>query len=1026
MKRKTPLLTIVILFFVITVIIQLSVSTTKDISIVLDNETALDKYILFTPEYGKNTYLINYDKEIVHMWESEYIQGLGTYLLDNGDLLRSDSPGLNPAFMGGGVTGQVERFTWNGTIVWEFNYSTSKYCLHHDIEPLPNGNILMIAWENKTKQEAIAAGCNPKLVSIFNGLWLDYIIEVEPNGSHGGNIIWEWHAWDHLIQDYDPTKNNSGTITDHPELIDINGPEGFPDSSLITLPDLIHMNSIDYNEKFDQILVTATYYGEIWVIDHSTTTLEAAGHSGGNGGKGGDLLYRWGNPQAYQAGLPEDQKLYRPHDARWITSGCPGEGNILVFNNGDRKQYNIKYSSVDEIVSPVDEQGIYKYTPGFPYEPQDPIWIYTAQYPPDFFSSYLSGAQRLPSGNTLICNGVQGTFFEVTPEKETIWEYTNPYPNPITNDVFKIQCYFLSLFGPDLYCETNLTWNDVQPGYTINDSISIKNNGEPGSLLDWEIESWPEWGTWTFTPRQGDDLSTNAGPITLQVSVIAPLEEDQEFTGNIIIINKENKNDYCTINTHLKTTHTSTNHPPDPPVNPIPPNMAFDIGLNPVLMVNVSDPDYNRMNITFYDANNESIIGVDANVAPGEKASMLWPNLEYSTMYTWYVLVSDGVNTTQSTTWSFTTRDDPNKQITADFKWAPSSNIHINEVIYFFDTSTSPNESIISWHWDFGDGANDTIQHPTHSYGEMGEYDVKLSVVDSNTHGDTKTKKITIINSPPIAIAGPDQIVNTKTVTFNGTGSWDPDGTIAIYKWNFGDGINTTGAVVTHTYPTDSIYTVTLNVTDNSGVTNEDYCTIIVDTVAPKTNMISEGTKGENDWYISTVTTTFHSIDATSGINATYYMLNQGPWNIYTSPFNISNEDLSTLTFYSVDNAGNIEDMNMLTVKIDGTPPSGNLEKPREQTLYIFDREIIRFSFFTLIFGKITLEAQALDEISGIEKVEFFIDNEMQYSDAVQPYEWVYDDKAIFFHRHTIVLRIYDAAGNSKETDEFDFWVFNF
>ena len=228
----------------------------------------------------------------------------------------------------GGAGGGVEKIAWDGTVLWHFTYYTSNYLSHHDIEPLPNGNILMIAWEYRTRNEAIAAGRNPNFLQ-GNTIMPDHIIEVEPTGQSSGNIVWEWHVWDHLIQEYNPAKENYGIVADHPELIDINFGER-PD-------DINHINSIDYNEKFDQILLSVNSFSEIWVIDHSTTTQEAAGHNGGNSGKGGDILYRWGNPQAYHAGDVSDQAFYNQHDAQWIEAGSPGEGNILVFNNGNYK-----------------------------------------------------------------------------------------------------------------------------------------------------------------------------------------------------------------------------------------------------------------------------------------------------------------------------------------------------------------------------------------------------------------------------------------------------------------------------------------------------------------------------------------------------------------------------------------------------------------------------------------------------------------------------------------------------------------
>jgi Arylsulfotransferase (ASST)/PKD domain len=405
-------------------------------------------YILFSAEYSTKTYIIDLDGEVVHSWDSKYIQGLPVYLLENGDLLRGCSKMDNTRFVAGGFTGRVEKQDWNGSLLWEFDYSTDQYCLHHDIEPLPNGNILMVAWEYKTPAEAVAVGRNPR--TLQNGqLWPDKIIEVEPIGSSGGKIVWEWHVWDHLIQDFDASKQNYGVVADHPELIDINS--GGSQS------DFNHINSIDYNAEFDQILLSAHNQNEVWIIDHSTTTQEAAGHTGGTYGKGGDLLYRWGNPQVYDAGGSKDQQLFSQHDAKWIESGCPGAENILIFNNGMGRPDG-QYSSVVEIVPPVNTDGSYTFSAGSSYLPKEPIWIYTAANPSDFYSPKVSGAQRLPNGNTLICVGDSGIFFEVTSEKVTVWNYVNPYPNLMTNNVFKIHKYGVDYPGLKLLFQ--------QPPYT--------------------------------------------------------------------------------------------------------------------------------------------------------------------------------------------------------------------------------------------------------------------------------------------------------------------------------------------------------------------------------------------------------------------------------------------------------------------------------------------------------------------------------------------------------------------------------
>jgi hypothetical protein len=309
-----------------------------------------------------------------------------------------------------------------------------------------------------------------------------------PTGPNSGDIVWEWHVWDHMIQDYDPSKENYGIVADHPELIDIN----FFENPLTSNPDWNHINSIDYNEEFDQILLSVNAFNEIWVIDHSTTTEEAAGHTGGLYGKGGDILYRWGNPQTFDRGNENSRVFYHQHDAQWIKEGFPGAGNILVFNNGDGRPGG-SYSSIIEITPPVDEFGFYSINSSSAFGPEIPVWIYTADNPFDFFSKRTSGAQRLPNGNTLICHSSKGTFFEVTHDKETVWEYINPYPNPNRNSVFKINYYtedhpgiFIILNRPERPNRPNGPITGiVGKSYTFTTVTSDPQEDDVFYLFDW-------------------------------------------------------------------------------------------------------------------------------------------------------------------------------------------------------------------------------------------------------------------------------------------------------------------------------------------------------------------------------------------------------------------------------------------------------------------------------------------------------------------------------------------------------------
>ena len=388
------------------------------VGLFLNGPEAFEGYTLFSKLHrvargvGDTIYLIDNQGREVHRWELRFRTPFAR-LLENGNL-------LTLAYTDQG--GYVREVGRNGDILSDCTQGSP----HHDVLKMPNGNVLLLSRQHKTPEEVIAAGANPEFIGP-RGLVAPHIVEARITGPASCEIVWEWSAWDHLIQDFDASKANYGEVAEHPELIDLNfrlsETTNYSDPS-----DWIHSNGIDYNPELDQIVLSPSNFSEVWIIDHSTTRTEAAGSSGGNSGKGGDLLYRWGNPRAYRAGTLADQQLFSLHNPQWIPPPPPRParaGNILIFNNGGKRAY----SSVDEIVPPVDGAN-YRLNPGLAYAPAEPVWTYTAATPSDFYAHNISGAQRLPNGNTLICDGVHGTLFEVTPAGKTVWKYVNP----ITSD----------------------------------------------------------------------------------------------------------------------------------------------------------------------------------------------------------------------------------------------------------------------------------------------------------------------------------------------------------------------------------------------------------------------------------------------------------------------------------------------------------------------------------------------------------------------------------------------------------------
>ena len=294
--------------------------------VIKDTDHDIPGYVLFEPSKSTFSFLVNKEGQVVHIWESE-LNSMNSYLQPNGNLIRLERDPDFPTFAAGGQAGRIREYNWDGDLLWDFEYANETELLHHDIEIMPNGNVLGISYEVVPAEEAIALGMDPEKVPKA-GIWLDKIVEIKPERPNGGTVVWEWHMKDHLVQDMFPDKKNYGKISEHPRKINLNIPsseaggppmtekqiEEFKKKGFMTSnasvdnqgSDISHTNAIAYNPQLDQIAISVPGFNEIYVVDHSTSTEEAKGESGGRWGQGGELLYRWGNPQNYGRGGEEE------------------------------------------------------------------------------------------------------------------------------------------------------------------------------------------------------------------------------------------------------------------------------------------------------------------------------------------------------------------------------------------------------------------------------------------------------------------------------------------------------------------------------------------------------------------------------------------------------------------------------------------------------------------------------------------------------------------------------------------------
>lgn len=359
-----------------------------------DKSKTFNGYTLFAPTATKNIYLIDMDGNLIHKWETDLVNGEYAELLPNGNILRGAVVNERRAVYFGGSAGLIQELSWDNKVVWECKLNTPKGIFHHAFDRMPNGNTLVTVWEQKSWEEAVGQGRDPKtthwkgVVSPADperkpvyGIWMDAVLELDKSGK----TVWEWHVWDHI-----------GT---RPDQFDINFVLPYNLGPLYAGPDWSHFNTVQYLPKTDQVLLNSRNFGEFYIIDKKT----------------GKMVYRWGNPGMYGKGrLPGgyvddgDQILFGPHHSQMQENG-----NITVFDNGTFRPTG-NYSRVIEMDPKTDKI----------------VWQFTSREVPRygnaFYSPFQCASQKLPNGNFLVTSTNWGHIFEVTQTKQVVWEYINP------------------------------------------------------------------------------------------------------------------------------------------------------------------------------------------------------------------------------------------------------------------------------------------------------------------------------------------------------------------------------------------------------------------------------------------------------------------------------------------------------------------------------------------------------------------------------------------------------------------------
>jgi uncharacterized repeat protein (TIGR02543 family) len=353
-------------------------------------------YILAIENGLKTCYLIDHQGTKRKTWTFDLNLGQDAELAPDGSLF-----GLfkvpNENFGFGGQSGLIRQVSPAGEVIWEYLISDENEITHHDLELMPNGNLLVLIWYRVEKEETATLGYISD-----NDLFVEKVVEINPSNSE---IVWEWNSWDHIVQEVTPGHSTYGDPSVLRHKIDLFYNYQSTYHEFIAKGDIMHANGITYLADQDLIAMSINFYNEVWFIDHSTTMNQAKGSSGGRLGRGGDLVYRFGNPSTYKGSV---EKVFDfNHHPSFVSKN--GKTHLLILNNNNAEERSKAMEfELPEITNSTPIGAIPKLIFEYAHE--------------DMFFPRVGGAVRLPNGNTLICEGDFG-YWEVNESGQLLWKY---------------------------------------------------------------------------------------------------------------------------------------------------------------------------------------------------------------------------------------------------------------------------------------------------------------------------------------------------------------------------------------------------------------------------------------------------------------------------------------------------------------------------------------------------------------------------------------------------------------------------